>query len=420
MAEGKPSRGEAASGGQGLTPEQLRIVVTLGFCGLVSAADNWFVSPALPAIANTLAIAPAAATVVLTAYMLPYGLLQPVSGSAADALGRLRMLRIIVLGLGVGTVLCALVTSLPALVLARVVTGCFAAGIIAVAQAFINDTVDPHNRAAAVSILMGVTFTGQGLSAGLGGILTDLVGWRAAFWAFGALALIAFLLLLTLKEPPRRTVPAAAGAAAAAPDSKTSSNPVSSFLRNAVRVFLGHRRGVYILALATGVLFLGTYGLMGTFLAQVCGLSSTHSGLLMMFYGIACMVGGPLSSRVNAQRSLPDVIRIGAALGAEAALALVVSTITGSWVPALIAALCLGFGYIFVQPSLATMAMDADPERVGLSTGLIGFGVFVGGGIGSSLGGVLLSSGGYFVLWGAALVGLVLQLLTARSALRQR
>ena len=307
--------------------------MTLGFCGLVSAADNWFVSPALPAIANTLAIAPAAATVVLTAYMLPYGLLQPVSGSAADALGRLRMLRIIVLGLGVGTVLCALVTSLPALVLARVVTGCFAAGIIAVAQAFINDTVDPHNRAAAVSILMGVTFTGQGLSAGLGGILTDLVGWRAAFWAFGVLALIAFLLLLTLKEPPRRTVPAAAGAAAAAPDSKTSSNPVSSFLRNAVRVFLGHRRGVYILALATGVLFLGTYGLMGTFLAQVCGLSSTHSGLLMMFYGIACMVGGPLSSRVNAQRSLPDVIRIGAALGAEAALALVVSTITGRGSP---------------------------------------------------------------------------------------
>ena len=66
------------------------------------------------------------------------------------------------------------------------------------------------------------------------------------------------------------------------------------------------------------------------------------------------------------------------------------------------------------------MAMDADPERVGLSTGLIGFGVFVGGGIGSSLGGVLLSSGGYFVLWGAALAGLVLQFLTARSALRQR
>lgn len=419
MAEGKPNRGEAASGGQGLTPEQLRIVVTLGFCGLVSAADNWFVSPALPAIANTLAIAPAAATVVLTAYMLPYGLLQPVSGSAADALGRLRMLRIIVLGLGVGTVLCALVTSLPALVLARVVTGCFAAGIIAVAQAFINDTVDPHNRAAAVSILMGVTFTGQGLSAGLGGILTDIVGWRAAFWAFGVLALIAFLLLLTLKEPPRRTA-TPSGATTAAPDSKTSSNPVSSFLRNAVRVFLGHRRGVYILALATGVLFLGTYGLMGTFLAQVCGLSSTHSGLLMMFYGIACMAGGPLSSRVNAQRSLPDVIRIGAALGAEAALALVVSTITASWVPALVAALCLGFGYIFVQPSLATMAMDADPERVGLSTGLIGFGVFVGGGIGSSLGGVLLSSGGYFVLWGAALAGLVLQFLTARSALRQR
>ena len=40
-----------------LSPEQKRVVYTLGFCGLVSAADNWFVSPALPAIAQTLAVA---------------------------------------------------------------------------------------------------------------------------------------------------------------------------------------------------------------------------------------------------------------------------------------------------------------------------------------------------------------------------
>ena len=39
-----------------LTSEQKRVVYTLGFCGLVSAADNWFVSPALPAIANALGI----------------------------------------------------------------------------------------------------------------------------------------------------------------------------------------------------------------------------------------------------------------------------------------------------------------------------------------------------------------------------
>ena len=68
-----------------MTPEQRHVVVTLGFCGLVSAADNWFVSPALPAIAQTLAVAPSVVAVILTAYLVPYGALQPVCGAIGDS-----------------------------------------------------------------------------------------------------------------------------------------------------------------------------------------------------------------------------------------------------------------------------------------------------------------------------------------------
>ena len=77
----------------GLALRQEHVVVVLGFCGLVSAADNWFVSPALPAIANTLAVAPTAAAIILTAYLVPYGALQPVCGRIGDGVGRLRLLR---------------------------------------------------------------------------------------------------------------------------------------------------------------------------------------------------------------------------------------------------------------------------------------------------------------------------------------
>lgn len=392
---------------RGLTPAQLRIVVTLGFCGLVSAADNWFVSPALPAIANTLAVLPTAATIVLTAYMIPYGVLQPVAGSLADRIGRLRMLRIIVAGLCAGTVLCAVVPSLPALVAARIVTGCFAAGIISVSQAFVSDVVGRENRAAAVGILMGVTFTGQGLSAGLGGILTDVLGWRAAFATFGALAAIAWLLLFTLREPAH-----ASGGAIAA-----SGGFALQFFRSAVRIFFGHCRAVYLLACSTGVLFLGVYGLMGTFLNQVCGLSSTQAGLVMMFYGVFCLIGGSVSGKISARRDVPFVIALGSASGVAAAFALALSAVTGSWVPALAAAACLGLGYIFVQPSLVTLSMDAEPSQVGLCTGLIGLGVFAGGGIGSSIGSAVLGMGGYLALWVLALCGLAVQLLVSRRVL---
>lgn len=394
----------------GLTPAQLRVVATLGFCGLVSAADNWFVSPALPAIAQTLSVAPVAATVILTAYMLPYGTLQPVCGSIADRIGRLRLLRIIVLGLCAGTFLCAVVPSLPLLVVARIVTGCFAAGIIAVSQAFVSDVVAPEQRGGAVGILMGITFTGQGLSAGLGGILTDVVGWRAAFATFGVLAALAWLGLLGLREPSRSDV---SGDGSARPSvvsgSVRAGNPVAVFLRSAIRIFLGTRRTVYLLACSTGLLFLGVYGLMGTFLNQVCGLTSTQAGLVMMFYGVCCLFGGSVAGKLGARRGIGGVIRIGELSGVLAVCALMVSTLSGLWVPALAAAACLGFGYISVQPSLVTLSMDADPSQVGLCTGLIGFGVFAGGGVGSALGGAVLTAGGYLALWAVAAVGLLLQ-----------
>lgn len=339
-----------------MTSEQRRVVLTLGFCGLVSAADNWFVSPALPAIAQTLAVAPSVVAVILTAYLVPYGALQPVCGAIGDRVGRVRLLRVIVAGLAVGTLVCALAPSLPALVAARILTGCFAAGIISVSQALVGDVVSAEDRAAAVGLLMGVTFTGQGLSAGLGGIITELVGWRAAFVCFGVLAVVAWLGVMRLRGVGEREA-----------DGSGSRSGVGAFLSSAVRIFFGPGRAVFLIAFTTGIIYLGVYGFMGTFLAERCGLSSTPAGLLL------------------------------------------VSTVTGSWVPALVAAACLGLGYILVQPTLVSLSMDVDPAQTGLCTGLVGFGVFMGGGVGSTLGGFAISAGGYEALWVAAAVALALQ-----------
>ena len=362
----------------------------------------------------------------------------------------------IVLGLCAGTLLCAVVPSLALLVAARVVTGCFAAGIISVSQAFVGDVVGPDRRAGAVGILMGITFTGQGLSAGLGGILTDLVGWRAAFAAFGVLAFAAWLGLFTLREPGRPggaaegararaalggarcasaatqgTRPVAPQADAARPDAApvavsdaasapapdaAGRNPVLSFFRDALRIFFGPQRAVFLLACSTGLLFLGVYGLMGTFLSERCGLTSTQGGLVMMLYGVFCLVGGTVSGRLGA-RGLGRVIAVGEASGAVAAAALALAALTGSWAPALVAAACLGLGYILVQPTLVTLSMEADPAQAGLCTGLIGFAVFASGGAGSALGGMVLAAGGYLLLWIASAAGFIVQLVASRRVL---
>lgn len=390
----------------------------LGFCGLVSAADNWFVSPALPAIAQTLAIAPAAATVILTAYLTPYGLLQPVCGAIGDAVGRVRLLCIIVAGLAASTVLCAAAPTLEALVVARIVTGCFAAGIISVNQSLVGSVVSEEDRQGAVGLLMGVTFTGQGLSAGLGGFICDLVGWRAAFICFGVLGTAAWLGVRRLRylnemdgagtvDTADASV-SAAGAGAAGSAEREPFRP-AAFLRHAAQILFGPGRAIYFVAFTTGIIFLGVYGFMGTFLAERCGLSSTQAGLLMMFYGLACLAGGSISGRIGEARGQRGVIAVGETSGVIATALLAASTITGSWMPALPAAACLGLGYILVQPTLVSFSMDIDPSHTGLCTGLIGLGVFAGGGIGSSLGGLVITGGGYLALWTIAGMALVAQ-----------
>ena len=412
-----------------MTPTQKKIVVTLGFCGLVSAADNWFVSPALPAIAQTLAIAPAAATIILTAYLTPYGLLQPVCGAIGDAVGRVRLLCIIVAGLAVSTVLCAAAPTLEALVVARIVTGCFAAGIISVNQSLVGSVVSEEDRQGAVGLLMGVTFTGQGLSAGLGGLICDLVGWRAAFICFGALGTAAWLGVRRLRyldemdgtsaiDAPGAGV-SAAGAGAVGSAEREPFRP-AAFLRHAAQILFGPGRAIYFVAFTTGIIFLGVYGFMGTFLAERCGLSSTQAGLLMMFYGLACLAGGSISGRIGEARGQRGVIAVGETSGVIATALLAASTITGSWMPALPAAACLGLGYILVQPTLVSFSMDIDPSHTGLCTGLIGLGVFAGGGIGSSLGGLAITGGGYLALWTIAGVALVAQAIAGARFLPQK
>ena len=388
-----------------MTPAQRNVVVTLGFCGLVSAADNWFVSPALPAIAQALAIAPSAAAVILTAYLVPYGLLQPLCGAVGDAVGRVRLLRIIVAGLAASTIICSIAPTLEALVAARIITGCFAAGIITVSQAIVGDVVGEQDRQGAIGLLMGITFTGQGLSAGLGGIICDLVGWRAAFVCFGILGALAWLGAMRLREP------GSSSSALAEPFRP------AEFFSNAARIFFGNGRAVYITACSTGIIFLGVYGFMGTFLAERCGLASTRAGLLMMFYGLACLAGGSVSGRIGAARGSRGVIAVGETSGIAACALLCASALTGSWIAALGAAACLGFGYILVQPTLVTLSMDIDPKHSGLCTGLIGLGVFAGGGVGSVVGGALIGAGGYLVLWIAAGIALACQALLAAKAL---
>ncbi|WP_306252509.1 MFS transporter [Parvularcula sp. IMCC14364] len=102
------------------------------------------------------------------------------------------------------TALCGLAQNFLQLFLARLGVGVGEAGGVAPAYSLISDYFPPNQRARALSVYSFGIPIGSALGIILGGILTDIIGWRSAFVIVGLLGLlIAPIFRLTMREPKR-------------------------------------------------------------------------------------------------------------------------------------------------------------------------------------------------------------------------
>lgn len=374
-----------------------QIVCVLGLAGFLSAADNWIVSPILPALATYFSTTISCVGFVLTLYLIPYGFMQPVYGFLSDRVGQTRVLLWVVCGLALGTMGCALAPSLPWLGSARFVTGFFAAGAIAVSLAVIGDTFSPSQRQKYVGVFMGIVFLGQGISVGLGGIMVTYLSWRSIFGVFSVLSLIAVFFVARIKG-------------------KAPTQQTRGFLVETINV-LGSEKGLAIFPLAAGAGFalLGAYSFLGAYLHAGFHLPYASIGIIIMFFGFSCLLTGILLGKIATVHNRKRNIAIGMGL-AIGSLALV--CLSHHWALALLAVIALGAGYIFVQSTLATIAFDVSSENKGLPSALIGLGLFGGGGIGTAFGSLLLLHASYQLLF-LAYILVVLLLLVFLSRIKE-
>ena len=102
------------------------------------------------------------------------------------------------------TAACGFAQNFIQLFLARLGVGVGEAGGVAPAYSLISDYFPPNQRARALSIYSFGIPIGSALGIVLGGILTNIIGWRAAFMIVGSLGLlIAPIFRLTMREPKR-------------------------------------------------------------------------------------------------------------------------------------------------------------------------------------------------------------------------
>ena len=73
------------------------IILILGLAGFVVMADNWVVSPILPAIAQNINVPVTSAGLLITAYMIPFGIFQLIFGPLADRFGKKKILNLAML-----------------------------------------------------------------------------------------------------------------------------------------------------------------------------------------------------------------------------------------------------------------------------------------------------------------------------------
>jgi EmrB/QacA subfamily drug resistance transporter len=172
----------------------------------LGALDQTIVAVSMPAISAQFADVALLAWII-SGYMVAMTVATPLYGKLGDLYGRRLMLLV---GMGVFTlssVLCGLAQSMEQLVLARILQGIGAGGMISVSQAIIGDVVPPRERGRYQGYFSGMYAAASVAGPVLGGLMTEHLSWRWVFWLNLPLGLAAWLFirktLAGLQSPKR-------------------------------------------------------------------------------------------------------------------------------------------------------------------------------------------------------------------------
>ena len=366
-----------------------KIVILLGLLGFIVMADNWVVSPILPVISDSLAIQVERAGLLITAYMIPFGLFQIVFGPLADRFGKKQIILFSILFFTVATGLCAFADSLTGLSVYRALTGIFAAAVMPISLALIGDIFPVEERQMAIGTFMGISFLGQGLSMITGGAISHFLNWRAVFAVYAILSLIPMLLLLKNYK--------------SLPDTKNSdSRFVAPYFG-----LLSHTKSLYtyILVILEGMFIIGSFSYLGAYIAKTYHYNHLTIGAIMTAFGFMSLVGGRMGGKLVPKTGPRLILTAGLIFALTADILLFFA---GQNLGVLITSVALlGLGFIFTHSTLLTRATQFADKARGAAMSLVAFCFMGGGGVGTAIGGKIATAYGFsnlFLIYGLMLV----------------
>lgn len=161
----------------------------------IVSMDGYAVSVALPAIGESLDASVAQLQWVISAYALSTAGFLMLAGSVADRIGRRKVFQSGLAMFTIGSLLSSMAPNAEILITARVLQGLGGSMLNPVALSILTNTfTDPRARAKALGIWSGVIGIAMALGPPIGGLLVDLISWRAVFWLNIPIALAAIVL----------------------------------------------------------------------------------------------------------------------------------------------------------------------------------------------------------------------------------
>jgi DHA2 family multidrug resistance protein len=143
--------------------------------------DTTIVNVSVPNIAGSLSVSYDDATWTLTSYLVANGVVMPVAGWLSRLFGRKRYFMISIAMFTLCSFLCGIATTLPELVMFRLLQGIFGGGLQPCQQAIVLDTFEPAQRSQGFAFVAIAVIFAPIVGPTLGGWITDVYSWR---WVF--------------------------------------------------------------------------------------------------------------------------------------------------------------------------------------------------------------------------------------------
>jgi EmrB/QacA subfamily drug resistance transporter len=398
------------------------------------ALSQSMLNPALPTIQHQTGASPAATTWLVTVYFLVASVAAPVFGRLGDMLGRRTWLAVAMGAFAMGGLVAAVgaeYASLPVMIAGRALQG-LSGGVFPLALAIARSTIPRVRLPFAVSVPSSTTAIGAAVGVAAGGVVVDLWGYHAIFWASAVCGSAVVVLVLvglgsaTGRRPGRVDVLGATllsvGVGAflltfseaprwgwQAPGLWVLAGTALLVLPLWARHERRHASPLVDLALARTPALLRTnvatlltgIGLFGSLVltpqlvqrpasAGGVGLTAAQAGLIVMPTALVNFLSSPLVG-ITTRRFGPKIPMVFGCVVAAGCLLLLATAHDSVHIIAVWTAL-LGLGTGCVFASTSSLVLEAvDAAEAGQATGVNTIARSIGSSIGTQIGGVLLA-----------------------------